>query len=274
MGTVVEVRQDNFTAEVIEKSYEKPVLVDFFAQWCGPCQMLKPMLEKLAQEYDFVLAKVDIDESPALANAYSVEGVPDVRIVNQGQVEPGFVGALTEVQLRELLANQLNLQSDLEAGIAGMVAALDAGDPRGALQQLQRLASRYPEERRLMIEGAKLLLRVGNLEDAERLAGAIQASDREFYDQAVAVKELIDLVRLSRETAIASEWDREFFKAIELTMRGDHESSLDLLLDIVRGNRKYRDDGARKAMLMIFSLLGLSHPLSNSYRKQLMLAMY
>ena len=65
-----------------------------------------------------------------------------------------------------------------------------------------------------------------------------------------------------------------FFKAIELTLRGDHESALDLLLDIVRGNRKYRDDGARKAMLMIFSLLGLSHPLSNSYRKQLMLAMY
>ncbi|MEM9906578.1 MAG: thioredoxin domain-containing protein, partial [Cyanobacteria bacterium P01_D01_bin.44] len=110
MGTVIEVDQQTFATEVLQRSVDTIVLVDFFAQWCGPCKLLGPILEKLAGEYDFALAKVDIDQNPDLANTYGVEGVPDVRIVRDGKVSEGFVGALDETQLRSRLT-QLGISS-------------------------------------------------------------------------------------------------------------------------------------------------------------------
>ena len=137
MGVSVEVDSATFATEVLEASYQKPVLVDFFAQWCGPCKMLKPMLEALAQEYDFVLAKIDIDQSPDLAHTYKVEGVPDVRVVTQGDVNPGFVGVLPEPQLREFLRN-LSLKSELDLGLEAVKAAI-ASSPKSSSDLKLRL---------------------------------------------------------------------------------------------------------------------------------------
>ncbi|UWU45879.1 thioredoxin family protein [Limnospira platensis] len=92
MGYAIDVNQDNFQAEVIDKSWETLVMVDFFATWCGPCQIMKPILERLTTEYDFILAKVDVDQNPELASQYGIQGVPDVRMVTKGEVKPGFVG--------------------------------------------------------------------------------------------------------------------------------------------------------------------------------------
>lgn len=134
MGTSVDVNSENFMAEVAEKSFEKPVLVDFFAQWCGPCQLLKPMLEKLVQEHDVVLAKVDIDRSPDLANTYRVEGVPDVRVVMQGKMYSGFVGVLPEPQLKDFVTQlsafyaQLGSKSELELSLESVQQQIAEGN--------------------------------------------------------------------------------------------------------------------------------------------------
>ncbi|MEB3268642.1 MAG: thioredoxin domain-containing protein, partial [Leptolyngbya sp.] len=112
MAQVLEVTSPTFEETVLEASLERPVVVDFYAQWCGPCQMLKPLLEDLAAEYDFTLAKVDIDQNPELARIYQVQGVPDVKVAVQGQLQSGFVGMLPEPQLREWLQT-LGLQSGL-----------------------------------------------------------------------------------------------------------------------------------------------------------------
>lgn len=273
MGVSIEVNSENFAAEVVQKSYEKPVVVDFFAHWCGPCQMLKPLLEKLVQEYDFVLAKVDIDRSPDLANTYGVEGVPDVKIWMQGQMRDGFVGVLPEPQLRSLL-NELNLKSELEQGLDSLQIAMQRGDVTSAKQLLQSLSEKYPEDRRLILAGAKFLIHQNKVESAAKLLGAIQANEKAYFAQAQAMKALIQFQQIAAEAVIENELDEIFFKAIRLTLAEDYAAALPLFLDLVGRDRKYRGDGARKAMITVFDLLGDDHPLTKEYRKQLMLVLY
>ena len=273
MGISIDVTPDTFVQEVIERSQHQLVVVDFFAQWCGPCQMLKPILEKLVQEYDFALAKVDIDQNPELANQYRVEGVPDVRICDRGELKPGFVGVLAEPQIRALLAGY-NLKSDLEIQFEALEAARAAGKSDEAQQQLNILIGRYPYNPRVAIAAAEFFMQADELGMAQQFIDSVSYNNREYYPKAQALQALIhfkqDVANLSGET----ELDQQFQQAAQLTLQGNYEAALPQLLAIVERDRKYRKDAARKAMLMIFSLLGDEHPLTRQYRKQLTLALY
>ena len=273
MGVSIEVNGENFAAEVVQKSYEKPVVVDFFAQWCGPCQMLKPILEKLVQEYDFVLAKVDIDQSPDLANTYGVEGVPDVKIWVQGQMREGFVGVLPEPKLRSLLT-ELSLKSELEQGLETLQTAIQSGAIDQAKQLLQALSEKYPDDRRLILAGAKFLINQNRIESATKLLTAIQADEKEYFAQAQALKSLVQFQQIVAETVVENELDEIFFKAVRLTLAMDYTAALDLFLELVHRDRKYRGDAGRKGILTIFDLLGSEHPLTKEYRRQLLSALY
>jgi putative thioredoxin len=272
MGISVEVDRHNFATDVVEASHQRPVLVDFFAQWCGPCQLLKPMLEKLALEYDFVLAKVDIDRSPDLAKAYRVEGVPDVRIVHQGQMAPGFVGVLPEPKLRELLAS-LNLKSQAEMGLATAEAALATGDVAQIRAVFAQLQQQYPQDGKIAIAYAKFLVQQDELGAAEGVLAAIESQDREMEAQTAALHQLIQL-KLDSEKPPEQELDPAFFAAVQQILAGEYEAALQELLAIVSKDRRYRQDGARKAMLIVFALLGDADPLVRHYRKQLTLTLY
>ncbi|NJR62266.1 MAG: tetratricopeptide repeat protein [Cyanobacteria bacterium CRU_2_1] len=271
MGVSVEVNKDNFVAEVAEASHQRPVLVDFYAQWCGPCQMLKPMLEKLAQEYDFVLAKVDIDRNPELASVYKVEGVPDVRIVSQGKMYQGFVGVLPEPQLRQLLS-QLNLKSDFDKEFEQVEQAIASGHLEHAQTLLTQLSEHYPQNGKITIASTKLLIQQGNLVDAERLL-AMAEDDRESVTQVDALRNLLQL-KFESQNQTGNEFDEPFAQAIDQTIAEEYELALQGFLHILSTDRKYRNDAARKAMLIIFDLLGDAHPLSKQYRKQLTLTLF
>ena len=272
MGYSVEVNSSTYATEVVEKSYEKPVLVDFFATWCGPCQMLKPMLEKLIKEYDFVLAKVDIDQNQDLANKFGIEGVPDVRIVTKGEMLPGFVGVLPEPQLRELLT-KLNLNSDLEIGLEAIQEAKAAGDLKRAKQLFDQLFEKYPENRDLVLESAKFLVSLNQLEAATKMLETIGIEEKEYYSKAQGLKSLI-FFKQEAKNAGESELDQMFSEAARLTLEENYEAALKLFLNIVETSRKYKDDGGRKAMLAIFHILGNQHPLTKKYQQQLMLTLY
>lgn len=272
MGSSVEVNSNNYDAEVVVKSYEKPVLVDFSATWCGPCQMLKPVLEKLVQEYDFVLAKVDIDENPDLASSFGVEGVPDVRIVTQGEMIPGFVGALSEPQLRDLL-RRLNLKSDLEAGLEAAQKAVARGDHPQAKHIFDQLFANYPHNHQVTLEAAKFLVKLNQLDSASTLLATIGLDDQEYYRQAQGVKALIQF-RKEANNLGESELDQLFAQASRLVIQENYEQALQSFLAIVERDRRYRDDGARRAMLSVFDILGKDHLLTQKYQSELMLTLY
>ena len=273
MGLSIEVDSSSFAAEVLEKSYEKPVLVDFFAQWCGPCQMLKPMLEGLVKEYDFVLAKVDIDQSPDLANTYGVEGVPDVKIVSQGEVTHGFVGVLQEPQLRELLA-QLNLKSELEFGLEKIQQVKATGDVETVKHLFNQLIERYPENRKLILEAARFLISQERIESAVKLLGIIQSHEKAYFSQAQGLQAIIQFKQIIAHPKLETELDDLYLKACQLAIEEAYELALSHFLEIVRRDRSYQDDGARKAMLALFHLLGDDHPLTKDYRKKLMQTLF
>lgn len=278
MGTSIEVDSANFMAEVAEKSFEKPVVVDFFAQWCGPCQMLKPLLEKAVQEHDVVLAKIDIDRSPDLASAYRIEGVPDVRVVMQGKMYAGFVGVLPEPQIRDFLTQltafygQLGSKSELESQIEAVQQLIVSGKIQEAKDQLTQIREQNPDNVAVKIFNASFLIGLDELGEAERILAPIYEGT-EGFAQAEALRNLIYL-KLDSAKPYTHALDESFFQAVQSTLAADYETAMQGFLGIVKQDRKYREDGARKALLMVFDLLGDEHPLTKEYRKQLTSALY
>jgi putative thioredoxin len=272
MGYSIEINPSNFHAEVLKKSEEKPVVVDFFATWCGPCKILKPMLENLRQEYDFILAKVDIDQNPELANQYHVEGVPDVRIVDRGEVKPGFVGVVPEEQVRELLS-QFNLKSGLETGLETIQTSLATGNIEQAQELYHQLLEQYPNQLQLVIKAAQFMIQTDQTEAAQSLLNQISEYDRQYGGKIAALKQLIELKNAADQPP-DNQLDRDYAEACHLTLAEDYGAALPLFLKIVEQNRQYKKDGARKAMLTIFELLGNDHVLTREYRQKLMLSLY
>jgi putative thioredoxin len=235
--------------------------------------MLKPLLERLIQEYDFTVAKIDIDQNPQLANAHGVEGVPDVRICVRGEMQSGFVGVLPEPKLRELLA-QLGLQSHLDVELSAIQTLRVAGDLEAAQLRMGQLIQHYPDRPKLMMAAAEFLIGIGSFESAEKLIQAVPASDREYSAQAQTLRELIQLKHITEQFVVETDLDQHYLQALQLTLKGDYPSALPLLLQILECDRKYQNEAARKAMVTIFGLLGNDHPLTKQYRQQLMLILY
>jgi putative thioredoxin len=219
MGYSIEVDSTNFDSDVIEKSYLNTVILDFYALWCGPCKLVKPMLEKLAGEYNFILAKIDIDKSPELAERYDVEGVPDVRIVSRGEVLPCFVGALPEEQIRDLFS-RLDLQSELETGLAEIKEAIALEDFSTAKQLFDHLFPKYPNEPQLVIMAVKFLMRLEKWSDAYRLLSAI----KEENPLVKGWKTLLEFQQLPQEN---HPLDPIFFAGINFALKEDYASALD-----------------------------------------------
>ncbi|MCY7392024.1 MAG: tetratricopeptide repeat protein [Leptolyngbyaceae cyanobacterium CAN_BIN12] len=272
MGSSIVATSENFATEVLEKSNEQIVVVDFFAQWCGPCQLLKPMLEKLVQEYDFVLAKVDIDENPDLAQTYGVQGVPDVRIVADGIVNDGFVGALAEPELRQLLA-QLKITSTLDASMQKVYDAAASNQLSTAESLLNILLEQHPNNRGVILEATNFYIETNQIERAQTLLAVIE-HEQEYASQIKLLKALIFFKQIATEPETTDDRDRTFQTAANQVLADEHQAALDTLIELLNRDRTYRNDGARKSMLTVFDLLGDDHLLTKEYRKKLMSALY
>ena len=268
-GTL-EVNEQNFQQAVIERSREVPIVIDFWAPWCGPCRTLGPTLERLAAEAKgaWVLAKINVDENQRLAQSFRVQSIPAVMAVHGGKVVEQFVGAQSEAQVRAWLKRFLP-----EAGGSLLEAAraLETSDPQGAIGRYRLLLGEEPENAEALFNLGRLLLLQGEPEGLETLRQV--PTNAPLFARANAALPLADLIATS-EVPPVGDLETRYYQAARAIRAGEYGPALEALLGIVMRDRGFRDDGARKALVALFAVLGDEHPLVPAYRKRLANALF
>jgi len=273
------VTDPDFDQIVIEGSRHAPVVVDFWAPWCGPCRALTPVLERLAEEYQgkFILAKVNADENPALSQRYAVRSIPTVMGFVQGELADQFLGAQPESGVMAFLERLLPSAGELLRQEANERRA--GGNIEGALQLLNQAVSLEPSNELARADLVETLLDLNRIDEArEAGAGLKPLRSREPRTaQALARLELADDGNQEADPAALAKRleahpdDLEARLALaKLHARNQrYEQALEQLLEVLRRDRAFGDDVARKTMLALFELLGNEDPLVRRYRKEL-----
>lgn len=277
-----DVDESSFQQAVVEASRKVPVLVDFWAEWCAPCRALKPVLEKLADEYQgrFVLAKVNSDQNQALAARYGVRGIPNVKAFVDGQLVDEFSGALPEPMVREFIDGLM--PSEAETLRRQAAAAREAGRADEALALLQRAADLEPQNDAVRLDRAEILLDAGRLDEARALLDQLNILTRD-EPRAAGLIARAAFAGGSPEGAAGLE-SRVAANPDDLAARLDlakacvnarrYEAAMEQLLEIIRRDRSFGDDAGRKTMLQVFNLLGNEGDLVNKYRRLMASALY
>ena len=276
----LDVSQADFEEKVVSASRKQPVVIDFWAPWCAPCKVLKPILEKLADEYKgkFLLAKVNSDENQEIAARYAVRGIPSVKAMVDGKIVSEFTGALPEGAVRDWLDKIIPSPAEELRREAQQLSA--AGDLDGALQKLTKASTLDADNEWVRVDAAELLLAMGNPDDAQPLLDSLKDPDILKDARVLQLKAQVRLAEMRAEgeseaelaAAIsANEGDLEsrLKLANVLIAANKHAEGMDQLLEIVRRDRKFKDDIGRKTLLDVFNLLGGQGELVSEYRRKL-----
>ncbi|MEC3948475.1 tetratricopeptide repeat protein [Sphingobium sp. HWE2-09] len=283
---------ETFRQDVVEPSRTQLVIVDFWAEWCGPCKQLTPIIEKVCADYaakGVKLVKVNVDENGFIASQFRVQSIPTVYAVFQGQPVADLSQARTEGQLKQYLdqlLSQLPIESDEKAQlqeIAPLIAmgeeVLAEGDAERALEIFAQIAEMTPDNVEVVSGQARALVALGRLDEAEATLDALPADVAKHVaiDQARAaialardVKPVADLSGVQAKVdADPDDHEARFELAGGLMANGDRDGAADALLESVRRDRTWNDGAARAQLLTIFDAVGLEDPWVSAQRRKL-----
>ena len=276
---VFDATTDNFETGVLDRSLQVPVLIDFWAEWCGPCKTLAPVLEKLAAEYNgaFVLARIDVDREQQLAGAFQIRSIPTLVLVKGGQPVDGFPGAPPEGQLREFLAGHGIVPAEAPAEDASP-AEVPPPDPHAEVERLRQEVQATPGDDGAKLDLAVALLATGGTDEACRLLDALPAN-LATDDRALRARAALGFAAALRdapqapelEAAIAS--DPADLRARHLLgarhmVAGRHEAALGEFMEMLRRDRGFDDGLPRRSLIEAFRVID-DPALVSRYRRQM-----
>ena len=278
LAHVFDATTETFEAEVLQKSLQVPVLVDFWATWCGPCKTLGPILEKLAGEYNgaFELAKVDVDREQQIAAAFQIRSVPTVFLIKGGQLVDGFPGVIPEGQLREFL-KQHGIEPAAAAVEATEAEALPL-DPQAEVAALREAISAEPDKEELKLDLALALLRTGATAEAAQLIEALPAN-LATDDRAIRARARLDFasalqdapaadVLAQRVAANGDDLQARHLLGVHHLLAGEDEAALEQFLAMLQRDRGFQDGLPRKALIDAFRVIE-DEDLVGRYRRRM-----
>ena len=280
---VVDIDENNAQQYLIDESFNRPVVVDFWADWCAPCKQLMPLLEKLADEYAgaFLLAKINADEQQGISGQLGVRSLPTVMVFKDGQPVDGFAGAQPETAVRELL--QKHLPSPWDAKVAEATELLDQGDTAGAVGLLRSAWEESNKVLEITLAYAGALLEANRLDESEAVLDEVRLVDRDaLHEQLMAQIELKRVAGKSPEIAaleaelLADEADHavRVKLAVQLTTDAHHRDALDHLLTVLRADRDWNNGEAKRLYLDTIASIGKGDPLAAEYQRKLFSILY
>ena len=279
---VIDATTAGFEADVLQKSMDMPVLIDFWASWCGPCKTLGPILEKLADEFNgaFVLAKVDTEAEPQVAAAFQIRSIPTVYLFDKGQPVDGFQGALPEAQVREFLRHHgiEPRAPDSEPAVIEDTVPPPPADPHAEVVRLRHLADTEPDQANHRLDLALALLATGATPEAEQLLDALPAN-LATDDRAVKARARLGFARLLKDAPPAEvlraaidanpdDLTARHLLGAQAIVRGDNETGLVQFMEMLRRDRGFNDGLPKKALIDAFRVIE-DDDLVSRYRRQM-----
>ena len=280
---VIETSDADFERDVIERSRTQPVVVDFWAEWCGPCRMLGPVLEKLAEEAQgkFLLAKAEVERTQQVAAAWGVSSIPAVFGVRGGQVVDQFIGVFPEAQLREWLDR---LQPSPAEMLSAEAAELASRDPAAAEAKLREALKLAPKQASIKLQLARVLAGQDRTAESEQLIqelserGFLEPEAEELLAELALRKMAAEAggVAQARAALAAAPGDRQAKWKLAQALAGErqYEEALQHALELVQLDRRGLGEPARELMVELFRVLGPDHELTSTYRRKLSSALY